>query len=165
MPSHMPACIDLHIPMLYDDGMRKKLISIQPEHWAFLRRKMKKSHSDMSWYIRVAIQEMVDRHAEMARKSAAIRYARMTDARKRGRHTTAEWELLREAFGCRCAKCGMSGMALQKDHIIPVSRGGSDAISNLQPLCQKCNIGKDVGSEDYRPDEIKALFEGAEKKD
>lgn len=40
-----------------------------------------------------------------------------------------------------CAACG-SINDLQIDHIIPVSRGGSDDMSNLQILCGPCNRSK-----------------------
>ena len=47
----------------------------------------------------------------------------------------------------RCAKCGASPssdhkVVLEVDHIVPVARGGGNAISNLQTLCQSCNQGK-----------------------
>jgi 5-methylcytosine-specific restriction endonuclease McrA len=47
----------------------------------------------------------------------------------------------------RCRACGRSpathpGTQLQIDHIIPTSRGGKSTPSNLQSLCQTCNIGK-----------------------
>ena len=45
----------------------------------------------------------------------------------------------------RCQQCGKSaadGVKLEVDHIMPVSRGGSDDISNLQLLCFDCNRGK-----------------------
>jgi 5-methylcytosine-specific restriction protein A len=35
----------------------------------------------------------------------------------------------------RCACCGRITMALEIDHRIPLSQGGSDDESNLQPLC------------------------------
>lgn len=45
-----------------------------------------------------------------------------------------------------CCSCGRSskeeGITLEVDHIVPRSKGGSDAIGNLQALCKKCNIGK-----------------------
>ncbi len=47
----------------------------------------------------------------------------------------------------RCAKCGASPsndhkVVLEVDHVIPVARGGGNAIDNLQTLCQGCNQGK-----------------------
>lgn len=45
----------------------------------------------------------------------------------------------------RCVHCGASaadGAKLHVDHIIPVSRGGKTVMSNLQTLCDACNLGK-----------------------
>lgn len=43
--------------------------------------------------------------------------------------------------GARCRRCG-SALALEVDHIEPVSRGGDDAFNNLQTLCRRCNRRK-----------------------
>ena len=43
-----------------------------------------------------------------------------------------------------CKGCGARApdVELEVDHIVPVSRGGSDEPSNLKTLCKGCNIGK-----------------------
>lgn len=41
-----------------------------------------------------------------------------------------------------CAYCGEDSFSLTVDHIIPVSKGGSDARENLTPACWPCNLEK-----------------------
>ena len=44
-----------------------------------------------------------------------------------------------------CVECGArkdDGATLHVDHIVPVSKGGSDELDNLQTLCSDCNLNK-----------------------
>lgn len=61
-------------------------------------------------------------------------------ARLNGRYSAAEWEALLERFNHTCPCCGGTGVKLTVDHIVPVSRGGSNYIENVQPLCNCCRV-------------------------
>ena len=67
------------------------------------------------------------------------RYAREKGAE--GYHSLEEWNLLKEKHDNKCLNCGEQ-KTLTKDHIIPLSKGGTDYISNIQPLCRNCNSKK-----------------------
>lgn len=81
------------------------------------------------------------------------RRQRMAAARSMGRHTKAEWAALKDYCEFRCVRCGFrrADDYVEKDHIVPVYRGGSDGIDNIQPLCAWCNTGKGPEQIDYRP--------------
>lgn len=83
-------------------------------------------------------------------KALRRRASRMAAAKKQGTHTIGEWQRLLALCGPKCLKCGAQG-PLDKDHIKPISAGGSDAIDNLQPLCPRCNSGKGLDETDFRP--------------
>lgn len=68
-----------------------------------------------------------------------------------GTFKTKEWIELCEKYDNKCVKCG-ERKKLTVDHVIPVSLGGRNDISNIQPLCAKCNREKHATIADYRPD-------------
>lgn len=39
---------------------------------------------------------------------------------------------------------------IEADHIVALVNGGSDDISNIQPLCRNCNADKGAQTIDYR---------------
>jgi 5-methylcytosine-specific restriction endonuclease McrA len=55
------------------------------------------------------------------------------------------WEVrsyLLEKFGRSCAYCGCTNVPFEIDHQVPLSRGGSDRVSNLVLSCHRCNLAK-----------------------
>ncbi len=90
---------------------------------------------------------------EQQSRRSEVRRERLIAARLRGTHTRKEWLDLLDRFRNSCVYCGASGgypSKLTKDHIVPISAGGSDAIDNIQPLCKRCNSEKHVRSVDWR---------------
>lgn len=74
--------------------------------------------------------------------SSAMRYrARQHDAA--GTFTFAEVMHLYLAFGKCCAYCRQSIEGLpEPEHVVPLSRGGSNSITNILPSCALCNSDK-----------------------
>lgn len=85
------------------------------------------------------------------RRYAENRKKAMDNAQHLGTHTETQWNDLKKSYGNVCLKCGAAG-TLTLDHIIPISKGGSDGIDNIQPLCWTCNNSKKQSVVDYRPD-------------
>jgi len=75
--------------------------------------------------------------------SRRTRYARRRKRVQRADNdlTTAEWATLLEAWG-GCAYCGATGVALQKDCVLAISRGGRYTLDNVVPACRSCNASK-----------------------
>ena len=67
---------------------------------------------------------------------------------RRRRKTNIPRGLRHEVFkrdNYTCVECGArrdDGATLHVDHKIPVSKGGTDELSNLQTLCSDCNLNK-----------------------
>ena len=80
---------------------------------------------------------------------AQRRRARLKNAS--GEYTTKEWLGLIKLFE-RCPMClgvwaaivppSNRTSVITVDHIIPISKGGSNSIENIQPLCYSCNSKK-----------------------
>ena len=89
-----------------------------------------------------------------------VRQAKANNCRKRkaarhassGSFTAEEFEALCESYGNKCLACGDTEAELEADHVVPLTRGGSDDLGNIQPLCGSCNKKKLVSTIDYRAD-------------
>jgi 5-methylcytosine-specific restriction endonuclease McrA len=69
--------------------------------------------------------------------------------RAAGTLTVEDWQSVLSLYGDRCLACGAGDVTI--DHVIPISRGGSNTADNVQPLCGTCNTKKATKTIDYRP--------------
>ena len=64
------------------------------------------------------------------------------------------WQAILHQYGGRCAACGKTPDqdGFQQDHKIPRLRGGSDELTNWQPLCDACNNMKSTACRECKED-------------
>lgn len=75
------------------------------------------------------------------RRIRAGRRRRRLVARANNDLTELEWHALRAAWG-GCAYCGATDRPLQRDCVLPISRGGRYSADNVVPACASCNASK-----------------------
>lgn len=76
-----------------------------------------------------------------------------------GDYDEDQWYALLEGCSFSCVICGCileNGSCA--DHIIPVTRGGSNSIRNIQPVCRECNSSNKFNHTDCRPDWIRGIW-------
>jgi 5-methylcytosine-specific restriction endonuclease McrA len=84
-----------------------------------------------------------------ANPERVLDYARRTGNRRRARRaqvdarvvTNRDLAQLRRRQAGACAYCGEL-RPLQLEHVVPIARGGRDAIGNLVLACKRCNCSK-----------------------
>jgi hypothetical protein len=85
-----------------------------------------------------------DKRQDMHRRRRATKFGAAGD-----HYTASQFQDLCSQFDNICLKCGQS-KNLTADHVVPLSKGGSDSIDNIQPLCGICNSEKGTKTIDYR---------------
>ena len=71
--------------------------------------------------------------------------------------TRSQWEAIKRVYNFKCAYCGAKVKRLEKDHVIPIAKGGATTASNIVPACGKCNRRKSINEPDKIPS-IRLLF-------
>jgi 5-methylcytosine-specific restriction endonuclease McrA len=77
-------------------------------------------------------------------RTRAARYAKRRQRRMAAVDhdlTEDQWRALQDAWG-GCAYCGAADRPLQKDCLLPISRGGRYTLANVVPACGSCNASK-----------------------
>lgn len=82
-------------------------------------------------------------------KESLTRNQLVKAAKEKGMHTEEEWAEMYHFFKV-CVMCGSPVEKLIKGHLVPFAKGGSDSITNVQPLCTKCSSFKGPDETDYR---------------
>lgn len=85
-----------------------------------------------------------------------------------GFHLREEWEEVKRLCGYRCLRCDRAEGSdfesrLTRDHVIALSRGGDNWITNIQPLCRPCNNWKANRRIDYRNRELQGAIKDMSK--
>lgn len=90
--------------------------------------------------VRAATQRAYAR-AHPEKVNARNQNYRAQKANALGSYSAAEFKVMCEAQGGKCAICKKQAK-LTADHITPLARGGSNLIVNIQGLCLSCNTRK-----------------------
>jgi len=61
------------------------------------------------------------------------------------RFTEKDWRRLKARYRQCCAYCGRPSRELQREHVLPLIRGGPHGVGNIVPACPRCNYGKRTG--------------------
>ena len=110
-----------------------------------------KGHNNWSTY--TSTNGKVHRYCRTCQVKRAKKYSQLKKNAK-GYHTKKEWEQKKTEYKA-CPECkrswkeirenpskGKAKFTITVDHIIPLSKGGTDDIDNIQPLCYQCNFKK-----------------------
>jgi 5-methylcytosine-specific restriction endonuclease McrA len=75
------------------------------------------------------------------RRARASRRRKRRLAREAHDLTDEQWIALKTAWAA-CAYCGATDVPLQRDCVLPISRGGRYTLTNVVPACASCNASK-----------------------
>lgn len=117
-------------------------------NWTHLNQKSKlyrKNGHQKECYLRSF--RWLKAHPERVSVYSARRRTRIIDA---GFLSVNDWIDVLNRFDNICLRCNKTNIRLTIDHIIPVSKGGTSDMDNLQPLCKSCNSFKNDKIIDYR---------------
>lgn len=138
-------------PEKYKEMQRKKYLrwkKEKPNELKAIQKKARENQKKKKPWLKYNHQESTKAQQKAWRKShpenisIISKNAKLKRKDVIGFYTKSEWELLLIQYGYTCPSCGKKDIELHADHIIPIIKGGSNFIENIQPLCKSCNSSK-----------------------
>jgi len=147
------------VKVKYHQDNREKISNRRKRHYYENRERLLTEKKDVYWNHggreKRSEKDKLNRDAENARYRAYYRTetGRLNIITAKNRRwskknnllatlTSDEWQETLEYFDNTCAYCGAKGETLQRDHALPLSKGGYYVQSNIIPACKSCNSSK-----------------------
>lgn len=137
---------------MYNHGCRCEACS-KAEHEQYLKRTIQRVRTNSKWGEKVSEISLKAEQQKTYNKKRYEVYVKTAPYRKR-----INWQEVSEIQGMKCAVCGKmtnpNDVWLKDgrkcfgrdyptvDHILPLKRGGTDSMDNVQLLCKQCNSKK-----------------------
>lgn len=151
------ACRNAFMRLYYASGFKEKALAatrlwrsrnpgrVAQQHVAWKRRNLNRRRAQVN----AAHKRWRTRNPALRRAHSAANKAKRRSTKQAGSFSSREWMALCSKACNRCLCCKKE-CDLVPDHIIPLARGGSNGIDNIQPLCGRCNAKKGTKTIDYR---------------
>lgn len=128
----------------------KRFLKKNPDYFKLYKRKKKRVYSPLKNKEKYSINKdrinknRRDRYKNNLEDSRFYSRIRKHQRRTAGVIDYNEWIKKCNLLGNKCQMCGKSSdvVKLTIDHILPISKGGTNILENLQPLCLNCNSKK-----------------------
>jgi 5-methylcytosine-specific restriction endonuclease McrA len=148
---------DLERRRQYNNQWQKQDRKKHPEKYRAIEGKFRATAKRRMWEVKY--QQSAEYKKQQRKRSKLPKWKATqaaSAAKRKGKLFGASGSWTGKQFLALCKKYGNVCLCCHKqrkltpDHVIPLCRGGSNTLSNIQPLCLPCNVKKHNKATDYR---------------